>query len=151
MIFWCNKLRLFHYKIVRGILMTNDKVSRILTQQLTLCTFCNNATETICHLFWLCPIVADFIQLINNRIVNDYPLYYSTWNKRNFIFSAKARNILNPQNIFALYLKYYIWLQRCYKKPLNMVGFKNYFNSEINLTKAAFRGNAMADRLLLID
>ena len=131
--------------------MTNDRVSRIITQQLTLCTFCNNATETICHLFWLCPNVASFIHQVNNRILNDYPLYYTVWNKRNFVFSAKARNILNPQNIFSLYLKYFIWLQRCNKKPLNVNGFKNYFNYEINMTKAAFRGNATIDRLMIID
>ena len=151
MIFWSNKLKLFHFKIVRGIIMTNERVSRIITQQVTLCTFCNRATETICHLFWLCPIVSNFIQLVNNMILNDYPLYYTVWNKRNFVFSAKARNILNPQNIFALYVKYFIWLQRCNKNSLNIIGFKNYFNYEISMTKAAFRGNASIDKLMIID
>ena len=131
--------------------MTNDRVSRIITQQQTLCTFCNGATETICHLFWLCPVVSDFINLINNNVLNNFPLYYASWNKRNFIFSAQAKNVLNPQNVFALYLKYYIWIQRCYKKPLNITGFKNYFNSELLLIKAAFRGKTVVDRLLLIE
>ena len=151
MIFWCNKLKLFHYKIVRGILMTNDRVSRIILHQQTLCTFCNTTTETICHLFWLCPVVSDFIRLINNTVLNDYQLYYSTWNKRNFIFSAQAKNVLSPQNIFALYLKYYIWTQRCFKKPLTARGFINYFNAEIMLIKAAFRGKVVIDRLIEIE
>ena len=84
-------------------------------------------------------------------VLNDYPLYYTVWNKRNFVFSAKGRNILNPLNIFSLYVKYYIWRQRCSNATLNVTGFKNFFNYEISLTKAAFRGNPVIDKLMIID
>ena len=131
--------------------MTNERVSKIIREQLTLCTFCNNATETICHLFWECPIVGNFIQQINNRVIAEYPLYFSAWNKRSFVFSAKAKNILNPQNVFSLYIKYYIWIQRYYKKVLSVMGFINYFNHELSITKTAFRGNMTIDRLQIIE
>ena len=81
--------------------MTNDLVGEFIQGHEKACTFCNAQPESIQHLFWDCQVAKTFIQNVNNGIIGDYPLYYSHWNKRNFIFSDQGSNILLPHNIFS--------------------------------------------------
>ena len=147
LIFWDNRLKLFHYKIVRHCLMTNEIVGQFITGIEKHCTFCNYPLESISHLFWECRIVKNFLREVNEGIRENFPLYFSHWNKRNFIFSDQGNSILLPHNIFALYLKYYIWISRCNGAVPIHEGFYRFFNYEISLTKTAFRQKVAIDRL----
>ena len=147
LIFWDNRLKLFHYKIIRHCLMTNEIVGQFLTGIEKNCTFCNNPLESISHLFWECQITKNFVQNVYEEIRENYPLYFSHWNKRNFIFSDQGNSILSPHNIFSLYLKYYIWISRCNGVVPIFGGFSRFFNNEISLIKAAFRQKVAIDRL----
>ena len=130
--------------------MTFELVGTIFTEIDKDCKYCRAQPENIQHLFWDCEIVKTFIQDVNNAIMSDYPLYFSHWNKRNFIFSDQGSNIQLPHNIFALYLKFYIWKTRCNEELLTLRGFINFFNYEVNIIKLAFCKNKIIDRLLTI-
>ena len=142
---------MFHYKIVRHCLMTFEIVGEFVRDIDRNCKFCRTQPETIQHLLWDCPIVQIFIRNVNAAIMENYPLYYSHWNKRNFIFSDQGSNILLPHNIFALYLKYYLWMTRCNEEMPFIEGFCRFFNFEINIIKTAFRQKSAIDRLKCIN
>ena len=150
-IFWDNRLKLFHYKIIRHCLMTNEVIGQFMNGIETNCTFCNSPLESISHLFWECTVSQTFIINVNEEIRENYPLYFSHWNKRNFIFSDQGNSILLPHNIFSLYVKYYIWISRCKGVRPVLDGFLRFLNAEIILIKAAFRQKLAIDRLTCID
>ena len=54
------KLRWLQFRILHYILTTNRSVSKYKENQTELCTFCNEHSETIQHLFWHCHIVRNF-------------------------------------------------------------------------------------------
>ena len=142
---------MFHFKIVRHCLMTNEIVGQFITDTETSCTLCNQGRESILHGFWDCHVSKTFIDNANEYIRENYPLYYSHWNRRNFVFSDQGSSILLPHNIFSLYLKYYLWITRCKGEQPILISFKRFFNNEIELVKAAFRHKIAMDRLTCIN
>ena len=138
-------------KLAAHCLLTNEVVGQFIRDTENDCTFCNESQESILHLFWECNVSKNFIDNANEHIRENYPLYFSHWNRRNFVFSDQGSSILLPHNIFSLYLKYYIWLARCKGGQPILVSFLRFFNSEINLVKAAFRQKLVIDRLTCIN
>ena len=58
--FYCtknNQFSVFQYKILHRILSTNSLLFKWKLKETQLCNFCNEAKETILHLFWECNIV----------------------------------------------------------------------------------------------
>ena len=64
------KLRWFQFRILHSILTTNRSASKFIEGQTDLCTFCNNYTETIKHLFWDCENVKTFWNDLTNSMNN---------------------------------------------------------------------------------
>ena len=48
------KLRVFQFKFLHRRIATNDFLHKIGTRQVDSCSFCDNTTETLVHLFWNC-------------------------------------------------------------------------------------------------
>ena len=48
-------VKAFQYKILNSILYTNTKLFKIGYSEQDKCTFCNNESETLHHLFFNCP------------------------------------------------------------------------------------------------
>ena len=48
-------VKAFQYKILNSILYTNTKLFKIGYSEHDKCTFCNNESETLHHLFFNCP------------------------------------------------------------------------------------------------
>ena len=48
-------VKAFQYKILNSILYTNTKLFKIGYNKHDKCTFCNNESETLHHLFFNCP------------------------------------------------------------------------------------------------
>ena len=48
-------VKAFQYKILNSILYTNTKLFKIGCSEHGKCTFCNNKSETLHHLFFNCP------------------------------------------------------------------------------------------------
>ncbi len=63
------KLRAFQFKINHNILYTNEKLHRIKISESPLCTFCNNETETLEHLFVDCDVVANVWQEVLEKLL----------------------------------------------------------------------------------
>lgn len=55
----CPKLRYFQYRLIHRRLTTNYTRSKYDPDCSAMCSFCKNHTETVTHLFWYCPVIAD--------------------------------------------------------------------------------------------
>lgn len=64
----CTRLKWMQIRITSRILTTNKRVSKFITNQSPLCSFCKNAEEDICHLFHDCNIVQEFWGKLTNEI-----------------------------------------------------------------------------------
>ena len=59
-------IRWFQYRLIQRILSTNTFLYKIGFTQSNLCSFCNDATETLVHLFWECNPVNEFWHNLEN-------------------------------------------------------------------------------------
>ena len=62
------KLRWLQFRILHHTLTTNRSVAKFKENQTELCTFCNERSETIQHLFWHCSFVREFWEKLRNTI-----------------------------------------------------------------------------------
>ena len=136
---FCNHLRFFHFLILKGNLETNTRSVnyRTATDQ---CTFCNRERETNDHLLWNCVKVREFRSNVHNAISN-HPRKISLQSVPNTCmdrvlgtFTTKADNF---PFMFYLTLNRYIWLTKLREGELNILAFKNHFDSFFKIQKSA--------------
>ena len=78
------KLLEFHFKLFHRHLATNNFLFKIKLKENEYCTFCQNAPETLIHLFWTCQktsklwkSVMEWLQNMNN-LQNNFTLLNTT-------------------------------------------------------------------------
>ena len=54
------KLRVFQFKFLHRRVATNDFLHKIGLKEVDFCSFCNDSTETLMHLFWYCNYTQTF-------------------------------------------------------------------------------------------
>lgn len=66
-----SKFQWLQYRINHFILTTNNFMYKIGNIDTNLCTFCENAEETIYHLLWECPkvqhLLAEYVRVCNSK------------------------------------------------------------------------------------
>ena len=122
--------RHIQHKINKGTLKTNKLIKHVGD---ATCTFCHNESETIPHLFWVCPITANFIELSTRALKPIWPCKLDNNNMSllNFIFGL-PESWHTPFNFTTTVMKHYIW--DCRKKgntPILPL-FLNYFKHEMS-------------------
>ena len=131
-LYYNNKIKWFYYQIVRGVLKTNEIVSKFVPGLRPECTFCNTALETISHLFYNCPSTQNFYTAVQNLLQQEMPIFVSQFTARQAIFGTNGP-IDSPMNIFLVNLKYYVWVTRCKKQELCARGFMSWLKIELRL------------------
>ena len=123
-----NPIKWLQHQIVRNSLQTNLIVSHFIQNVSPECQYCQNTPETISHLFYLCPIVKQFLNDIF-ALVSSTGLQF-TPTRDQFLFGYLDQTFNTPSNYLVLHLKKFIWNAK-FKTPINlsMVGFKNYFKN----------------------
>ena len=122
------KLRWFQFRILHNILTTNRSVSKYMVNQNQLCTFCNNHSETIQHLFWHCEKVKTFWNelstLIKQRCRNSHNFSFS----ENLVMFGQSDYVYTDEicNLMILLAKYFIYKCKVQQSCLNL----NYFVKE---------------------
>ena len=117
-IFFNNKIKWFQYQITRGTLKTNYIVSKFIPVISPMCSFCGIDTETILHLFYDCTVIRSFYISAYSIMSNHWNSEYSLPALKPFIFGNSTIPPHNHVNFLALHLKYFVWLNRCKKRPL---------------------------------
>ena len=108
------KLRAFQFKINHNILYTNEKLHKIKLSDSPLCTFCNNETETLEHLFADCNEVASVWQEVIEYLLQPFGMTNLT--KSEIILGITTSEQQNIINHIILETKYYIYvckLEKC--------------------------------------
>ena len=65
-------LHYFHYKIVTRIYPTNKLLLAMNIAETSECSFCQEYTETLAHMFWYCPIMQKFVEDIRKLMKRNY-------------------------------------------------------------------------------
>jgi len=130
------KLRYFQFKILHRYIAVNKLLHQMKVIDSDQCTFCNNKTEDIPHLFWECTVTAAFWKqvqtiLMNNRVVLDMrgtllgylDIVNSKFNfvilyAKYFIYCCKINNH-NPR------LTVFIERLKSYKETERYIAYKN--------------------------
>ena len=122
--------RHIQHKINKGTLKTNNLIKN--TSNGT-CTFCHNESETVPHLYWLCPVTANFIALATRALKPIWPckLDNSNMSLLNFLFGL-TESWHTPFNFTTTLIKHYIWNCRKKGNPPILPLFILFFKREIS-------------------
>ena len=123
------KLRWFQFRILHNILTTNRSVSKYKDTQSHLCTFCNDHSETIQHLFWDCKKTSSFwndlLNLVNSRCkhVHNFNL------NKNLVIFGRSDMVFTDDicNLMILLAKYFIYRCKVNNSPLLIKLFVSEF------------------------
>ena len=120
-----NPIKWLQFRILRNCLQTNAIVSHFINNVNPECQYCQLSTETISHLYWLCPVVSAFLNDIFNFISSTGLTFAPS--REQFLFGYLDRSFNAPENYLVLLLKKFIWSCKfkCLRN-LSIVGFKNY-------------------------
>ena len=156
--FYCTKetkLQTFQFKLLHRKIATNDYLHRIGISLTDKCTFCEQDTESLIHLFWGCELVQTFWQKIQHWLIQrqikpqdfsltlptclglvdsteDILLHHALLIGRYHIYSSKLKKTLPNLQVFAQTVLKCQEIEKCYAYKTNTV--KKY-KSKWNLFK----------------
>ena len=104
------KLLWFQYRINHRILGTNYLLKKMNIVADDTCTFCNNAPETVKHLFWNCIVTRNFFNELFTHIQNKCNLHLSEWGVKEILFGNKK--IDKVQNLLLLQAKHFLYFNK---------------------------------------
>jgi len=125
------KLRMFQYKINVNCLMTNKRLCKMNITDSDRCSFCNNHSEDMKHLFWDCNCV--------KSIWNDFDDWYHRYfnididlNYKLILFGIGSDPLLN---LCLILMKRVIYNSKFKKQTPSFISFKCMVNFHYNLEK----------------
>lgn len=130
------KLKEFQFKINNHILVTKSFLYKIKKVENDRCSFCNQHSETILHLFYYCNKVKEFWSDLQKWLETkaDITLYVTV---KSVIFSKQSQNDLI--NYILLLAKYYIYRTKFFTNLVRIETFIPYlrkkFQNEMYISK----------------
>ena len=115
------KLKDFQYKILNKILVTKHFLHKIKIDN-NLCEYCQQAPETIFHLFIECEIVKRFWENLKTCLNNNANINISLTN-RAILFANQDNN--SPKNYIMILAKYYVYANKFHMTGLSIDKFIN--------------------------
>ena len=132
-------LQWFQTRIAHRLLATNSLLCKLKISNTDLCSFCKIEKETLTHLFWECPIVADFIVDIKN-----------CFHRSDIAFEIDCKSFLlgksdkkcEPFNLLCLEIKRYMYL--CKRKGIipSLTGLKGSLTLALSIVSKTNTWNA---------
>ena len=145
-----SKLLWFQTRITHRILGTNWLLHKINNTDKN-CTFCNNETETIEHLFWDCQEVQTLLNNFQNALQRyniDENLINIT--KINLIFGNFKHKSAIVENTVLLWTKYYIFKTKMNKGNLNIAGLNNFLKYNFKTIKYIYTSNGDFEKFSIL-
>ena len=139
------KLRWFQLRIINRIIGTNITLKAMKLKTDDLCTFCNEETETIEHLFTDCMFSLQFWNAVNQILIENNIIQNNFVLDPKFILFGNSDNSINyPLLYFILVAKYFIYKSRCEECIPIFDSFKTYFKKKIQTVRyIAMKNNAL--------
>ena len=131
-----NNLKWLQFRINRNSLQTKYITSHFIAGISPLCEYCGGEEEKISHLFWLCPVVKQFLinvfQYVENLGMTVNP------SMKDFLFGDVRVSFEHPRNYLPLLIKHYIWKTKFLNAVLNLKGFSNFLKDCLNELKIMY-------------
>ena len=128
------KLRSFQYNIIQRVLPTNHFLFKCQIINSDKCTFCGRDPETLEHLFFRCNLVMQlWMELVN--WFQPYIFLSPMMTDKNVLFGKYLEVNSRLINHVVIITKYYIYVQRCCKKNLSLIGLLKYIKKYYDLEK----------------
>ena len=130
---------MFQYKLANRIIATNKYLKIIKVRDDDRCTFCNEETETLTHVFWHCATVQSFIDRVKSWLSEEYNISINL-NSQTWFFPSnlKAREIC----VITL-AKMVIYEVRLKQTLPNIIHLKNKLKREITVE---FQASLLANK-----
>ena len=136
-----SKLQWFQYRIIHRIIGTNEFLFKIKVKQSDKCSFCNEETESLEHIFWSCPKVIDLWVKINEWIFDSTQIELPL-NIEIVLFGILQKTSKNwIRNLLLLLTKFYIYRTKLCGDPLNIIAVKNYIKENLLIEKYIYFKN----------
>ena len=116
------KLIWFQYRINHRIIGTNYLLKKMMITTDDRCTFCNNCTETILHLFWNCNISKQFWNDLCAYINDKINTNITDLDVKAIIFGSQQLD--STLNTILLQAKYFLYCQKMRKQKPSIEIFK---------------------------
>ena len=124
-----NKIIWTHIQINKHLLPTNYTVNHYDQSVSPLCSFCSLHPEKLYFLFWDCPVVREFWDMIANLIAN-FDQKFALGRKEALFGHAQSGGETALNTILAL-ARYFIWKQKFTTKILDEVNFINFTHAQL--------------------
>ena len=130
-----SKLRSFQFKLLQGILTTNKflNICKINEDQ---CYFCSLETETLEHLFWLCPVINNFWKEVTT-VLKPYIDLDGLLSTTSVLLGIRSDRYSRLLNHLINLIKSYIYSTKCLGQKLSVSGMigkiRNTYRIEKNI------------------
>ena len=131
--FISNRMKWVQLQINKFLLPTNYSVSKYKPTQDPSCSFCltGNHIERLSNLFWDCPLVRDFWEIVENILKNCIPTF--KLGRKEAIFGDMDTRANSVENTVLLLSREFIWVQKFTSKKLDIVLYINFMKRELTL------------------
>jgi len=131
------KIRSFQYRFLQRIIGTNSFLCKIKVIDNAACTFCNEAEETIDHLFWSCSKVSHIWHSVEQNVFQSRVHI----NYENVCFGYSSLGLSKWYNFVVFHVKYYIYYSRVQKVIPDYDVLKHKIIFNLNVQKYLLKKN----------
>lgn len=147
-----NKVREVTFKLLHRCYPVKTRLVKYKINIDTLCSFCGNMDETICHLFWDCTYSHVFWIDLNNFINNNIDPSCKL-NIQHVLFGLSQNEERNPEkmyiiNLLLIFAKFHIHCTKFAHQRPNIIVFKALFSSYLRSLKNCMNSKASKTRRL---
>ena len=135
----------FQYRLLHRILATNSFLYMIHYVDSNKCSFCNNAPETLQHIFYDCSKVRNLWGELEKWIFNKTGIHLS-FNKNNVMFGMINNKISKIVNWLIINIKYYIYNTKIFKNSLNIKNIEDVLQHKFQIEKYIYLKNCEYDK-----
>jgi len=138
------KLLWLQYRINHRILGTNSLLKKMNINADDSCSFCENAPETVFHLFWACNVSAQFWIQLFNYIENKCNITMTEWNAYDVLFGSHNQD--KCINNILLQAKHFLYINKMKKQLPSVELFKKNIVSYHRIEKYNSIKNLQLDK-----
>ena len=129
------KYRSFQYRLLQRGIVTNIHLYSWKITQSDLCYYCQNERETVCHLFYQCPIILNLWKDVVIYVKNRFMGIKVELNLQNVILNSIIIKKSHVGNFLCLLTKQFIYRQKCMKLPLHFELLRKEIDRVENIEK----------------
>ena len=123
------RLQYFQFKFIHKILPVNQYLTKLKILDSSLCSFCDNASESLEHLFWSCEFSFKFWnELYANALKDVVP---------NICFKVIAFGFLEKDlinyNYIIFHAKYFLFWCKCNDKIPSYDQFRKFMKTQLSI------------------